>query len=137
MTVSAAPVASQKEVAAALRKMLGKIDALWMLPDDTVTTRDAFKFFALTALKHRLPLLAMSEVFVEAGALAALSSDYFDIGRQSCELAKEIASGRLRPAEVKVIPPAKVNLAINLKVADKIGLTLPPALVESANKVFR
>ena len=62
----AVPIASYKEVAAALRKMLGKIDALWMLPDTTVVTRQSFKFFALTALKNRLPLLTMSEVFVEA-----------------------------------------------------------------------
>ncbi|MEE9149541.1 MAG: ABC transporter substrate binding protein [Candidatus Tectomicrobia bacterium] len=137
LQLMAVPIASHKEVAAALRKMLGKIDALWMLPDTTVVTRQSFKFFALTALKNRLPLLTMSEVFVEAGALAALSSDYLDIGRQSCELAKEITSGRLRPAEVNVIPPEKVNLAINLKVAKKIGLKLPPALVESAHNVFQ
>jgi hypothetical protein len=36
-----------------------------------------------------------------------------------------------------VVPPTKVNLAVNLKTASKIGLTLPPEIIQSANKVYR
>jgi putative tryptophan/tyrosine transport system substrate-binding protein len=132
-----APIASSKEVAAALRSLVGTIDALWMLPDETVVTRESFEFLVLAAFKHRLPLLALSDAFVKAGALASVSLDYVDLGRQACRLAQDIASGRQRPAEVDVVPPAKAKLAINLKVAKQIGLTLPQAIVESADQVFQ
>jgi putative ABC transport system substrate-binding protein len=133
----AAPVSTPKEVPAALRSLLGKIDALWMVPDDTVVTPESFKFLLLTALENNLPFVTVSDIFVEAGALASLSPDYTDVGRQGCQLATDIENGRLRLGEVMVVPPAKVNLAINLKTASKIGLTLPPEIIQSANKVYR
>ena len=133
----ASPVHSQKEVPAALRSLLGKINALWMLPDDTVITPESFKFLLLTAFENNIPFLTISDIFVEKGALAALSPDYANVGRQACQLIREIESGRLNLTEVDAVPPDKVNLAINLKAANKIGLILPPAIVQSASKVFR
>ena len=133
----AAPVSSYKAVPAALRSLLGKIQALWMVPDETVVTPESFKFLLLAAFENNLPFVAVSDIFVEAGALASLSPDYTDVGRQGCQLATDIESGRLRPADVMVMPPAKVNLTLNLKTASKIGLTLLPELIQSANKVYR
>jgi len=133
----AAPVSSYKAVPAALRSLLGKIQALWMVPDETVVTPESFKFLLLAAFENNLPFVAVSDIFVEAGALASLSPDYTDVGRQGCQLATDIESGRLRPADVMVVPPAKVNLTLNLKTASKIGLTLLPELIQSANKVYR
>lgn len=86
----ASPVSSQKAVPAALRGLLGKIDALWMVPDDTVVTPESFKFLLLAAFENNLPFMTVSEIFVEAGALASLSPDYTDVGRQGCQLVTEI-----------------------------------------------
>lgn len=133
----AMPVTSQKEVPAAFRSMLGKIDALWMVPDDTVVTPEAFKFLLLETFENNLPFLTVSDIFVEVGALASLSPDYTDVGRQGCQLARKIESGRLQPEEVNTLPPAKVNLAINLKTASKIGLAFPSEIIQSANKVYQ
>lgn len=133
----ASPVSSQKAVPAALRALLGKIDALWMVPDDTVVTPESFRFLLLAAFENNLPFMTVSEIFVEAGALASLSPDYADVGRQGCQVVKEIESGRRHLAEIDILPPAKVNLAINLKTASKIGLSLPPEIIESARKVYR
>lgn len=133
----ATPVASQTEVPAALRSLLGKVDALWMLPDDTVITPESLTFFLLTAFKHNLPVLTISDAFVEAGALAALSADYTDMGRQACQLSREIESGQRRPAQAGIVPPAKVNVAINLQTASQLGLILPPEVVQSASKVYQ
>ena len=133
----ASPVTSYKDVPAALRNMIGKIDALWMVPDDTVMTPDSFKFLLVEAFENNLPFLTISDIFVEVGALASLTPDYADLGRQGCQLAQAIASGRLSLTEVNVVPPAKINLAINLKTASKIGLQLPSEIVQSAAKVYR
>jgi putative ABC transport system substrate-binding protein len=122
----ATPVASQTEVPAALRSLLGKVDALWMLPDDTVITPESLTFFLLTAFKQNLPVLTISDAFVEAGALAALSPDYTDVGRQACQLSREIESGQRHPAQASIVPPSKVNIALNLQTARQLGLILPP-----------
>jgi putative tryptophan/tyrosine transport system substrate-binding protein len=100
-------------------------------------TPESFKFLLIEAFENHLPFLAASDIFVEVGALAALSPDYTELGRQGCQLAREIESGQQRLAEVNVRPPAKVNLAINLKTASKLGLTLSSEVVQSASKVYR
>ncbi len=133
----AAPATSQKAVPAAWRSILGKIDALWMVPDDTVVTPESFQFLSLAAFENNLPFMAVSDIFVEVGALASLSPDYTDVGRQGCQLVTEVQSNRLSLKEVNVVPPAKVNLSINLKTASKIGLTPPPEIIQAASKVYR
>ena len=47
----ATAVRSQKINPAALRSMLGQIDALWMVPDDTVVTSESFQFYCSRRLK--------------------------------------------------------------------------------------
>jgi putative ABC transport system substrate-binding protein len=133
----AAPVTSQTEVPASLRSLLGKVDALWLLPDDTVVTPESLTFFLLTAFKQNLPVLTISDAFVEAGALASLSADYTDVGRQACQLSREMETGRLHPAQASIVPPTKVHIAINLQTASQLGLVLPPGVVQSASKVYR
>lgn len=137
LTVQAYPVASEKEVPTAMRQLQGKINAFWMLPDETVVTPDSFRFLLLTTFENNIPFLATSDIFVEVGALAALSPDYTDVGRQACQLMQELARGQLSLADSHVLPPAKVNLTLNLKTASKIGLTLPSAMIQAASKVYR
>lgn len=137
LKLHAVAVSSEKQVPAALREMLGKIDGLWMVPDDTVITPESFKFLSLAAIEHNLPFLAVSDIFVEVGALASLTPDYTDLGRQACQLIGEIEAGRGTPERGYVVPPAKVNLSLNLKTAAKIGLDLTPQIVKSASKVYQ
>ncbi len=133
----AVSVQSQKEVPEALRGMLGKVDAVWMVPDETVVTTDSFKYFLLTTLENGVPFFAASDIFVEAGALAALTPDYTDVGRQGCQLAMGFTDGQVTLAEAGARPPRKVNLSLNLKTARKIGLAIPTSVIESAKLVYR
>ncbi|MEX2124053.1 MAG: ABC transporter substrate binding protein [Woeseia sp.] len=132
-------VASRKEVPAALRALLReeRIDALWMIPDDTVVTPESFKFLLLSSFENDLPFLAASDIFVKVGALASLTPDYTDVGRQGCELATALTSGKVSLASVDVVLPAKINLSINLKTAQKIGLAIPDEVIATADVVYR
>lgn len=139
LTLHTREVSSRKQVPAALRNLLKEetIDALWMVPDETVVTPDSFKFLLLTSFEHDLPFLAASDIFVKVGALASLTPDYADIGRQGCEIANELTDGRVTLDTMNVVRPAKINLSINLKTARKIGLSIPTAVVETADVVYR
>jgi ABC-type uncharacterized transport system substrate-binding protein len=74
---------------------------------------------------------------VKVGALASITPDYTDIGRQSCEMANAMNSGNLNLAFVNIVEPAKFNLSINLKTARKIGLSISNDILESADVVYR
>jgi putative tryptophan/tyrosine transport system substrate-binding protein len=132
-------VESRKQVPAALRALLREeqIDALWMIPDETVLTTDSFKFLLLSSFENNLPFLAASDIFVKVGALASLTPDYTDVGRQGCELATALKNGEVSFAKLDVIGPAKINLSINLRTAQKIGLTIPDEVIATADVVYR
>ncbi len=137
LQIVAVAVSSQKEVPDALRKLVGKVDTLWMIPDETVVTTESFKYFLVTTLENSLPFLAASDIFVEGGALASLNPDYADVGRQSCELAAALLNGQLQLSDLDEISPKRVHLSINLKTAKKIGLTLPRSVIDSAHVVYQ
>ena len=91
----------------------------------------------LSSFENHLPFLAASDIFVKVGALASLTPDYTDVGRQGCELATALTSGRANLASMDIVLPAKINLSINLKTAEKIGLAIPEEIIATADVVYR
>ncbi len=122
-------IKSSKMVSEALENLIGRIDALWLLPDSTVVTKKSFDLIKSTTLKNNIPLLCTSDVFVKAGALAAVFSDYKFVGRQAAQLAGEILE---RPStdSLGIVNPDSFKLAINTDTAKKLGLKLEAILGE-------
>jgi putative tryptophan/tyrosine transport system substrate-binding protein len=131
------PVSSSKKVPKALRSMLGKIDALWMVPDDTVLTTQSFRFFLVTSFEKKLPFLAISDIFVKVGALATIAPDPNEMGQQLGQLVAKIQSGQLDLTKTNILPPTETNLVINVKTAEKIGLTIAPEILQTASKLYQ
>ena len=135
--LAAISVSSQKAVADALKTLVAqKIDALWMVPDETVVTPATFQFLQKETARNKLPLLAVSEIFVEKGAFASLSVDYKDMGRQAGDIANQIIKNQ-QAAELKTFAPAKINLAVNLETAGQLAGAVNEAAVKSASKTYR
>ena len=131
-------VSSQKAVADALKTLLvQKIDALWMVADETVVTPASFQFLQRETARNKLPFLAASEIFVEKGALASLSVDYKDMGRQVGEIVNQIIKDRQLLARLRIVPPAKVNLAVNLETARQLGAAVNEDAIKSASKTYQ
>ena len=135
--IIAIPIVSSREVPSAFRSIRSQIDAFWMLPDDTVVTKNSFKFLLLETIERRLPLLAISSIFVKVGALASLAPNYTQMGHQACELAQKVLLGAWNFDRSRIIAPDQVHLSINLKTADKINLTISKSIIESSSQVFR
>jgi putative ABC transport system substrate-binding protein len=90
---------------------------------------------ALAAM-HDIPVLYHWRAFAEAGGLVSHGYDieevYADLGRY----AAEILHGK-NPADLPVQKPAKFETIINLRTAAQLGLNVPPALLEHADKVIQ
>ena len=74
--------------------------------------------------------------FVEAGGLAAYSADYDAMVRRAVYYVEQEFRGGTRPADLPVEQPTKFELAINLKTAKALGLTIPPSLLARADQVI-
>ena len=127
---------SEKEIPRKLRPALDKIDAIWMLDDAFIHSKETLEFVILNTLERNLPFMAISEVFVKEGALASLSPSFFSNGQQTTELAKRILTKKISPKSIPVSFHKRPNLVLNLKIARKIKLVIPPALLDRAKKVY-
>jgi putative tryptophan/tyrosine transport system substrate-binding protein len=73
--------------------------------------------------------------FPRAGGLIAYGPNISDPYRIMGSMAAKILQGR-RPAELPVEPYSRYELAVNLKTAKALGLTVPPSILVRADEVI-
>jgi putative ABC transport system substrate-binding protein len=130
-------ISSAKDVVAALESFQDGIDALWIVPDETVLSQAVVQQLLLFSYRRKVPVLGLSDRHAQMGALFALSfASGEDIGRQAGELAQAILGGRAA-AEVPFTNARKLNLTVNLKAAQKLGLEIPAAILSRATSVIQ
>jgi putative ABC transport system substrate-binding protein len=87
------------------------------------------------AARHKLPAVYFQSQFVTDGGLLSYGSDWTDQFRRAAGYVDRILRGE-KPADLPVQAPTKYQLAVNLKAAKAIGLTVPASLLARADQVI-
>jgi putative ABC transport system substrate-binding protein len=87
------------------------------------------------AAKSKWPAVYQIRNFVEDGGLASYGEDHKEIARRAAYLVDRIFKGT-RLADLPVEEPVTFELAVNLKAAAAIGLTIPEAIIARADRVI-
>jgi putative ABC transport system substrate-binding protein len=109
-------------------------DGLLVFADSAFWTHRA-RLHELVA-KHRLPSIWGAGAYLDGGGLASYQSDWPALFRRSASLVDLILKGT-KPAVIPFEQATKLELVINLKAAQAMGLTVPSALLVAADKVIR
>ena len=88
------------------------------------------------AAKHRLPTIYPRADYVSNDGLMSYGPDQDEPYRRGAYIVDRILKGA-KPADLPVEQPMKFELAINLKTAKALGLTIPPIVLMRATKVIR
>ena len=127
----AGTVAEIDQAFASMRQQ--RVAALMQLPNPLLIQQR--NQIAQLAMQQRLPVSAPYAILAEAGCLMSYGADLLDTFRRSAVFVDKIFKGR-KPAELPVEQPVKYELVINGKTAKALGLTIPQALLISAEKVI-
>lgn len=130
----AATITSSAEVKNAIDSLVGKVDAVITLQDNTVAS--AYEAIVRATRDAKLPWFSLDVLAVERGAIAGLAQHQYQNG---VDWARKVAvpvllgrnAGTLAPVEAEVF-----DVQLNQGAARAAGLTIPDAIVKQASKVY-
>jgi putative ABC transport system substrate-binding protein len=93
------------------------------------------KVIVALAAKSQIPAMWGHRQFVDAGGLMSYAVNYYDQCRRAASYVDQILKGA-SPADLPVQQPTKFEFIINLKTANALGFTVPPALLAVADEVI-
>jgi putative tryptophan/tyrosine transport system substrate-binding protein len=129
LQVVEATAASSAEVQQAAQSLVGRVDAITTVGDNTIAS--ALESVVQLSRDNQIVHIAGDTESVERGALAGYAFDYKDLGRQAGFMAAAILKGQA-VADTPVEFAEDLQLSINEATAEALGLTIPEDLEAEA-----
>lgn len=125
--------------AAQLERAFGEIGSArasaMLVLSDVVFISERRRIVDLTT-RLRMPAVFPEREFVEAGGLMFYGASFVDMYARAAQYVDKILKGTA-PAELPVEQPTKLELAVNLKAAKALGLTVPASVLSRADEVLQ
>lgn len=115
-------VQSSRDIPEVLREHWAHVDAIWLIPDQTVISQTLIEYIIKQALLHGKPVIGYNRFFYDSGAAIAFAFDFGRIGEQTAGLTEEL----LRYGYCPSVTPA-YDLLINHRVFRSLSIDLPGA----------
>ncbi len=117
MEIMGEKVAERKHAAAALKNLLSRIDAFWLISDPLVMSDKGALLAIMNACDaEKIPVFSYNDVFARLGSVLVVSVDAETIGRQAAIIAGKVVSGDAAKKR-KIQYPAGSRVTLNLKKA--------------------
>jgi putative ABC transport system substrate-binding protein len=132
--ISTAPVHAGDEIEGAIAPLARTPGGGLIVMPDAFTAANGELIIALAA-HYGVPTLYGNNFFAKSGGLIAYAPDFAETFRQGAGYVDRILKGA-NPGDLPIQLPTKFELAINLKTAAALGLTIPPNLLAVADEVI-
>jgi putative ABC transport system substrate-binding protein len=113
----------------------GRAQALMVFPSPAFAVARTERKIADLAIANRLPMITMFRSLVEAGGLISYGVNLYDVMGRATLLLDKVLKGA-KPSDLPIERPVRFDLAINLKTAKALGLTIPPSVLVRADHVI-
>jgi len=129
-----AVVTNSSDVLQAARTLADKVDGIYVPTDNTVVS--ALESVISVAEEKDLPLVVGEGDSVKRGGLATVGIDYYQLGRQTGEMAIRILEQGAKPQDMPIEAQKEYQLILNKKAAANMGVTLSESLLSRAAEVY-
>jgi len=109
------------------------VDAIYVPTDNTVVS--ALEAAIAVADENDIPLYSGDTDSVERGTLASIGFNYYDVGVETGKVVARVLKGE-KPGDIDVTFATGTNLFVNKTAAEKMGVTIPDAVIKRATKVI-
>lgn len=113
-------VSSTNEVQQAMESLAQDTQGIYIPTDNTLASTAAT--VGEIARDYQIPVVAASTEQVETGGLATYGIDYYELGRQTGEMALEIIEAGANPSEMAVQSSETLQLIVNEEMAEALGI---------------
>jgi len=120
------------DVQGAARIIASKVQVMYALVDNTIAT--AIDALVGVSNQAKIPVVGGSTSFTASGAVASLGFDYYQVGVQTADYVEAVLKGKAI-SEIPVSFAKGSDLFLNLEAAEKLGLTLPDAMIKRATNL--
>ncbi len=122
-------------IKSALKKLLPKVDALWLIPDPIVIgNMDSVKMIFDKSEAAGKPILAYDKAFTNLGASFVMSADISTIGKQAAAIVNNIQTGQEIPNRIQ--GPAGSYIILNMKKVREYETKLNIEALDSVNEII-
>lgn len=132
MTVKTQTITSVGEIPQAVAA-LGDVDAFYVPTDNMVVS--GISSLIQAAEEAKTPVIGAEAGTVEGGAVATIGIDYFELGRQTGEMAIRILRDGEDPATMPVETASEFAYYVNEDAAEAQGVTIPQDILDQAERV--
>ncbi|MBA7578201.1 hypothetical protein ES708_20063 [subsurface metagenome] len=122
------------EVATAAASLIGRVDAIYIPTDNTAVS--GLEAIIAVAEENEIPFFGSTGDMVDRGCIAGQGADYHWIGMEAGRYAVRILEGE-SPGDIPVVmcPPEACLLVVNPGAAERMGITIPQAVIDKAARI--
>ncbi len=127
-------ISTTADVALAADDLLGEVDCITNLTDNTVVA--SLPTIIEKANEKKIPVFGSEIEQVKIGCLAAEGIDYIALGKQTGKMAAQVLKGEKKASELPFETITEPGFYVNNKVAENLGITVPEDLAADAVESF-
>ena len=128
------PAVNTAAVHQAAQFLVGKVDAIYLPTDNTVIS--SLEAVLQVALDQKIPVYPAEDDSIRKGGVAVVSLSYYQLGRQTGQMAVDILRHGKKPSEIPVEGQKNPKLIVNKNFAAKIGLAIPDSVLSRADETI-
>ncbi|BEH03356.1 hypothetical protein SDC9_105379 [bioreactor metagenome] len=134
LSVREATVTASSEVRQGAESLTG-VDCYFVGTDNTIIS--GVEALVAVAEERKVPLYVSDPDSIDRGAMAALAVDYHAQGVQTGQMAAQFLADGGKPGDIPVAVAKDLQVSLNLQAAERMGVTIPQSVIDTAVKVVR